>query len=64
LDDLAESQNIVYKPCGAGGGDIGIVCSVDASELEEFASLVRSIGYRTVPLNVDPNGLKIRSIQE
>ena len=64
LDGLAESRNIVYKPCGAGGGDIGIVCSVDASELEEFANLVRSVGYRTVHLNVDPNGLEIRSIQE
>ena len=40
-DDLrlaASAANLVYKPCGAGGGDIGIVFATDEASLDTFTS--------------------------
>lgn len=36
LSIAARAANLVYKPCGAGGGDIGIVLGVDAAALDAF----------------------------
>ena len=33
----ASAENLIYKPCGAGGGDIGIVLGSDALQLDTFA---------------------------
>jgi phosphomevalonate kinase len=32
----ARSLNLIYKPCGAGGGDIGILLGTDESVLDRF----------------------------
>jgi phosphomevalonate kinase len=32
----AEAAGLVYKPCGAGGGDIGILLGISDVELDEF----------------------------
>lgn len=32
----ARDANLVYKPCGAGGGDIGIALGTDAAALDDF----------------------------
>ena len=34
--DTASSSGLVYKPCGAGGGDIGIVLGTDDDRLDDF----------------------------
>jgi len=34
----ANALNLVYKPCGAGGGDIGIVFGTDNKTLDEFTN--------------------------
>tara|TARA_R110002096_G_scaffold154_21_gene909 strand:+ start:29480 stop:30460 length:981 start_codon:yes stop_codon:yes gene_type:complete len=36
LLDTASSSGLVYKPCGAGGGDIGIVLGTDDARLDDF----------------------------
>lgn len=36
LWQMASDRDLVYKPCGAGGGDIGVVLGVDGSTLDEF----------------------------
>ena len=40
LHALANQAQVVYKPCGAGGGDIGIAVSDDPAQLNELISLV------------------------
>lgn len=57
---IAESLKILYKPCGAGGGDTGMAVSTDENLLESFSAQVRSIGL--IPLNFegDPNGIRIQ----
>ena len=38
---LAERLGVVYKPCGAGGGDLGIAISDEPSRLARFAAELR-----------------------
>ncbi len=38
LSIAARDANLVYKPCGAGGGDIGIALGVDSAALDTFIS--------------------------
>jgi phosphomevalonate kinase len=33
----AKADNLIYKPCGAGGGDVGIVLGTDEQRLDTFA---------------------------
>jgi len=57
LHNTGESLGVVYKPCGAGGGDCGIALSDDVERLEEFSKAAISSGF--VPLDVarDNRGL-------
>ncbi len=34
----AHEHGLVYKPCGAGGGDIGIVLGADAAAIDDFVA--------------------------
>lgn len=38
----AKAMDLIYKPCGAGGGDVGIVLGIDDAALEEFAGKLTS----------------------
>jgi phosphomevalonate kinase len=60
LASLAQEHGAVYKPCGAGGGDIGIACSDDASSLEALHESVEEAGFRALALGIDPVGLQVQ----
>ncbi len=53
---IAES-GFVYKPCGAGGGDVGIALSSDADRLREFAKRAGEQGIRQLDISLDPRGV-------
>ena len=57
---LAEAQDhgIVYKPCGAGGGDVGIALTEDLSALSGFAAAARRRGFEPLPVAGDPRGVQ------
>lgn len=58
-DELARtltSRHAVYKPCGAGGGDIGIVLGSDPDEVDRCAQNALSRGFRRLDLALDPQG--------
>ena len=40
LHDLAQAAGVLYKPCGAGGGDIGIVLASSEAALERYRAAV------------------------
>ena len=42
LQQAASADNLVYKPCGAGGGDIGIVFGTNELQLDTFAKRLAS----------------------
>ena len=64
LDRLAIEQQLVYKPCGAGGGDIGIVFAghknvAEAREaLDIYAQTARDLAFHPLSLEKAAHGLK------
>ena len=61
-DALANHSNyddVVYKPCGAGGGDVGIVLGTDAERVARFAQFAESRGFRRLELALDPQGARV-----
>jgi phosphomevalonate kinase len=64
LAALARAHGAVYKPCGAGGGDVGVACSDDAAALDALRVTVEDAGFRALALAVDPVGLQVQSSLE
>lgn len=61
LARLAESEELAYKPSGAGGGDFGLVFGTDPERLQRFAQRVVENGACIVPLAVDPAGVRLEA---
>ncbi len=57
LRTLANQAQVVYKPCGAGGGDIGIAVSDDPSHLEELIALAIRDSFLTLDLEIAAHGV-------
>lgn len=59
-DELADAapDGVVYKPCGAGGGDIGIAIALADSALEDFAQSAQRRGFERLPLAIDDRGVE------
>jgi phosphomevalonate kinase len=58
---LARGRGALYKPCGAGGGDIGIALAADVEVLAQARQAIEAEGYMTVSLARDPNGLVLQA---
>ena len=52
---------LVYKPCGAGGGDIGILLAEDASNADEFVAAALPDGFKPLDLRIDEQGATVTS---
>lgn len=57
LDELASRVQVVYKPCGAGGGDIGIAVSDDAASLDSLLTLASRQSFLPLNLEIAPHGV-------
>ena len=56
--ELAVAEpDLIYKPCGAGGGDVGIALSTDKDRLEAFAALAAGLGVRRLEIAIDTRGV-------
>lgn len=60
----AAACGVTYKPCGAGGGDIGIALSNDPLRLREFRVRVAREGFREIELKLDACGLRVNGYGE
>lgn len=49
-------DRVVYKPCGAGGGDLGMVFSDSEAALARFLATVTSSGFTVLDLAMDAQG--------
>ena len=54
---LRTDSDLIYKPCGAGGGDIGIALSADKDRLDRFAAQAATRGLRRIDVALDPRGV-------
>ncbi len=61
IADLVYDFGAVYKPSGAGGGDLGIAIVRGADELTNLASLIRKSGFEIVHLKMGAQGIQIES---
>lgn len=56
---LATAAGLVYKPSGAGGGDIGVGFSRDPNHIQALARAISGRGYRMIDMSTDPQGLTV-----
>jgi phosphomevalonate kinase len=58
LYDLAP-EGVVYKPCGAGGGDFGIACALDPEVLAGFEAAAAAAGHLPMRMEIAPHGVDV-----
>ncbi len=60
LEQLANDHQLVYKPCGAGGGDIGVAFTgADNVAIVKFASAVKRAGFTVLTLETATHGIEV-----
>ncbi len=59
LAELARASAVIYKSCGAGGGDVGVAFATDPQALEHYASALAKDGFLRVPMTADEGGLRL-----
>jgi phosphomevalonate kinase len=57
LHRAAEESGVLYKPSGAGGGDLGVGFTADPSAAARLVDRAASMGFRVLDLRVDITGL-------
>lgn len=60
IASLAAADGLLYKTCGAGGGDVGVVLGRDADALNHFSRQVAAAGFQVLDAGLDPHGLDLR----
>jgi len=56
IEAEAERHQLIYKPCGAGGGDLGIAIGERVDDLEEFTSALDK-NFAVIDLEIAAHGL-------
>ena len=59
LADAADAAGLVYKPCGAGGGDVGVVFADNPAAVAAFVDTAAMHGFRALNMNLDPGGVQV-----
>ncbi len=59
LNQLALEWQVVYKPCGAGGGDVGAAISNDTDRLAAFTDAAVSLGFSKLAITRAEHGVHI-----
>ena len=59
LASMASEYSMVYKPCGAGGGDIGIVLYAQEADPADFIARAEGFGFRRLERKLEPRGLAV-----
>jgi phosphomevalonate kinase len=60
LSEMAETYpNTVYKSCGAGGGDIGIVLAQSMREVDRFTAAAKKSGFTPLDAALDSDGILV-----
>lgn len=57
LAGMAGGQ-VVYKPCGAGGGDIGIALALKEADLDGFVEKAQALGFERLNVMPDARGIE------
>ncbi len=60
----AAEAGMVYKPCGAGGGDVGVALAASRSSLASFEKTAIRAGFSVLESSIDPRGAMLHDIDE
>jgi phosphomevalonate kinase len=61
LTDAAMLDDLVYKPAGAGGGDIGVIFGRNDANIDAFVERQATLIRRVLPCTLDPTGVRLES---
>jgi phosphomevalonate kinase len=61
IAEQCERPDLVYKPCGAGSGDLGMVASTDQGQLSALTDWLTSQGMAPLALTTDLQGVRVQS---
>ena len=64
LAEQAAGAGVVYKPCGAGGGDIGVALATSSASLASFGTTAARSGFSQLALSIDPHGAMLHDEDE
>jgi phosphomevalonate kinase len=64
LAEQAVDAGMVYKPCGAGGGDIGVALATSRASLASFGKTAARSGFSRLALSIDPRGAMLHGKDE
>jgi phosphomevalonate kinase len=64
LAERATEAGLVYKPCGAGGGDIGVALATSRASLASFEKTAMRAGFTTLESSIDPRGAMLHDEDE
>lgn len=56
---VAGRRDVVYKPCGAGGGDVGAAFAVSEAALDAVADAATALGFRRLHAERDDDGVRV-----
>jgi len=59
LAELADSCDVIYKPSGAGGGDVGIAIARSAGEIEAFSKRAGAVNIAPLVLGMEQHGIEV-----
>ncbi len=60
LTALARARaGLIYKPCGAGGGDVGVALAESMQALDAFTGEAASYGFVAMDAALDPHGVLV-----
>jgi phosphomevalonate kinase len=59
IRNAAQRCGVIYKPSGAGGGDIGVGFAGDSNHIEGLRRALSPRGYRMIDVAVDARGLTV-----
>lgn len=52
FDEAGQFQRLVYKPCGAGGGDLGLAVATDERALDAFTQSAEARSARRIAMHI------------
>jgi len=59
IGEHARKFGVAYKVSGAGGGDLGLACSIDSAALAAFIRSVTDRGFRVIKVSLAAKGLNV-----
>ncbi len=59
LVGLAADSGMIYKPCGAGGGDVGVAIAASEKAVDDFCDRASQQGFKSLDIAADEQGVLI-----